>query len=321
MAQIKLTILSPCYNGEEFIAKYFENILEQTFKAYEIIIVNDGSSDNSDSVIRQYKKIFEDKGIVFKYLNKTKNQGHAKAINDGLKLVEGQYLMWPDIDDHMHPTHLEKHVAYMEEHEDVDLAIGRSAVFNIENLNEPLYYAWDYFPKTKQELIKKFIYAEGNNIGFMSGTFIVKTNFLWSVYKNKDIYSDILVGPTIQMVFPSIYLGKTGYIDECTFDYYIHGSNQHIVNERRDSSNYSIVYENVVDQLNIKRDEAIRIKKMARNVTNRLHLSYALKQGKKEIGDEAWNRLKADNGIRAKELLKYIILNIEPLRKLYVKLF
>lgn len=99
MNSVKLSILSPCYNGEKFIARYLDNILEQTFKDFEVIIINDGSKDNSNEIIRGYQKIFEDKGITFKYLNKKVNEGHAKAIDDGLKLVDGQYLMWPDIDD------------------------------------------------------------------------------------------------------------------------------------------------------------------------------------------------------------------------------
>ena len=110
MNSVKLSILSPCYNGEKFIARYLDNILEQTFKDFEVIIINDGSKDNSNEIIRGYQKIFEDKGITFKYLNKKVNEGHAKAIDDGLKLVDGQYLMWPDIDDYMHKNHPELHM-------------------------------------------------------------------------------------------------------------------------------------------------------------------------------------------------------------------
>ena len=105
MGRVKLSILSPCYNGEKFIGRYLENILEQSFQNYELIIVNDGSTDKSDEIIKKYKKIFEEKKITFKYLSKLQNEGHARAINDGLKMVDGQYLMWPDIDDYMHQKH------------------------------------------------------------------------------------------------------------------------------------------------------------------------------------------------------------------------
>ena len=61
MGRVKLSILSPCYNGEKFIGRYLENILEQSFQNYELIIVNDGSTDKSDEIIKKYKKIFEEK--------------------------------------------------------------------------------------------------------------------------------------------------------------------------------------------------------------------------------------------------------------------
>lgn len=319
MNSVKLSILSPCYNGEKFIARYLDNILEQTFKDFEVIIINDGSKDNSNEIIRGYQKIFEDKGITFKYLNKKVNEGHAKAIDDGLKLVDGQYLMWPDIDDYMHKNHLEAHVKYMESHDSVDLAIGKSAVYNIKNLSTPLYYAWEKFPVTKEKLVNEFILAEDKNIGFMSGTFIIKTDFLWKIYPDRNIYSEIFVGPTIQMVFPALYLGKTGYIKEWTFDYYIHGNNQHIANEKRDFSSIQIVYENVVNHLKLDNNESERIKRMARNVTNRLNLGYAIKNGEKKMGIDAWKNLSKDDGIRFKEIIKYLILKIEPLRRLYLK--
>ncbi len=320
MNQIKLSILSPCYNGEKYIEKYFKNILEQTFNEYEVIIVNDGSKDNSDSIIRKYKKIFEDKGITFKYLNKPQNEGHAKAISDGLKLVTGKYLMWPDIDDYMHEDHLEKHVQYMENNEDVDLCIGKSAVYNVNDLLTPLFYAWNYFPKDKKSLIKDFMLSEKQNVGFMSGTFILKTEFLWSVYPKKDIYSQISVGPTIQMVFPAVYLGKVGYLSECTFDYYIHGNNQHLVNELNQYKKIKLVYDNVLDDIGIVGKESEKLKKRATNVSDRMVFCYAFRNNDLLMAKQAWKNLKSNNGIRFKEWVKYIILNIKPINVIFFKL-
>ena len=54
MGRVKLSILSPCYNGEKFIGRYLENILEQSFQNYELIIVNDGSTDNYKKVQKNF---------------------------------------------------------------------------------------------------------------------------------------------------------------------------------------------------------------------------------------------------------------------------
>ena len=60
---------------------------------------------------------------------------------------------------------------------------------------------------------------------------------------------------------------------------------------------------------------------MARNVTSRLHLSYAIKHDKTQIGIDAWEHLKKDRGVRTKELIKYLILKNHILRKIYVKYY
>ena len=51
-----VSILIPCYNGEKFLDRCFECLLKQTYKTIEIIIVNDGSTDNSENIILKYKK-------------------------------------------------------------------------------------------------------------------------------------------------------------------------------------------------------------------------------------------------------------------------
>lgn len=318
MGQIKLSIISPCYNGEKFIGKYFDNLLEQTFQEYELIIVNDGSTDLSNEIIKKYRNKFESLGICVKYIYKTVNEGHAEAINDGLKLVNGKYLMWPDIDDYMYPDHIEKRVSFMEEDPELGIAIGKVAVRDIRNADKIIYYAWRDFPDNKQKLIESFVLGEDNNIGYMSGNFIVRTESLWKVYGNKSIYSDIKTGPTIQMVFPMFYFEKVGYIRECTFDYYIHGNNQHFVHEKEQYANIATIYNNVIAQMNIPESDAEKIKKMARNASNRLLLSYALKCEDKVLGKKAWTQLKTGQGIRMKEFLKYMIMRTYLLNKIYV---
>lgn len=315
----KLSILSPCYNGERFLDNYFSNLMEQTYQDYEIIIVNDGSTDNSDKIIQKYKDIFEKKGYTFKYLNKQKNEGHAKAINDGLKLVEGTYLMWPDIDDHMHSDHLASRIFFMDNNQEYDIALGKCGVYDVNNLETPLFYAWKIFPKTKKELINEFILGEDKNIGFMSGIFIIRTQSFFEIYKTRSIYADIKVGPTIQMVFPLLYKGKTGYIDNDTFDYYIHGNNQHIANAKSDYYNIQLVYENVVEQIGLEATEAKKIIAMAQNVSNRLLLSYSLRVNDKVLAKNSWKKLKNNCGVRLKEAMKYIIIRSPLLYKIYTK--
>ena len=65
-----VSIIVPCYNGEKFIDRCFKSILNQTYRNVELIIINDGSTDNSEDIILGYKNKFEQLGIKFKYIYK-----------------------------------------------------------------------------------------------------------------------------------------------------------------------------------------------------------------------------------------------------------
>ena len=97
----KISIIVPVYNSEKYLNKCINNLIKQTLTDIEIIIINDGSIDNSDKIIRSYK----DKRI--KYLNK-KNEGIAVTRNKGIKKSTGKYITFVDSDDYIDITFCEK---------------------------------------------------------------------------------------------------------------------------------------------------------------------------------------------------------------------
>lgn len=94
MKNEKISVIIPVYNTEKYIEKCINSILEQTYNNIELIIINDGSTDNSESII---KKIIKNKNNV-KY-KKIKNSGVAHARNVGLSLATGKYVGFVDSDD------------------------------------------------------------------------------------------------------------------------------------------------------------------------------------------------------------------------------
>ena len=108
-----VSIVTPCYNGEEYVNRYFESILNQTYKHLELIFVNDGSTDCTEEIALSYKEALEKQGIRFVYLYQP-NGRQAKAVNTGLKEITGDYLIWPDSDDLLTPDSVEKRVAFLE---------------------------------------------------------------------------------------------------------------------------------------------------------------------------------------------------------------
>lgn len=93
MSKFTISVLMSAYNAERFIKYAIESILSQTYQDFEFIIVNDGSTDNTDSIITTYN----DSRIV--YIKNPKNLGLIASLNKGLKIAKGDYIARMDADD------------------------------------------------------------------------------------------------------------------------------------------------------------------------------------------------------------------------------
>lgn len=100
----KVSVIVPVYNVEEYIDKCLDTLTNQTFKDYELIIINDGSPDNSESIILDYQKKYPK---LIKYYKK-ENGGLSSARNYGIEKSTGEYLMFIDSDDYVSNDMVEK---------------------------------------------------------------------------------------------------------------------------------------------------------------------------------------------------------------------
>lgn len=105
----KVSVIIPVYNAEKYIEKTINSVLEQTYKDYEIILVDDCSKDNSREVIEQYVR--DNENIVYFCLEE--NSGAAVARNKGLELAKGRYIAFLDSDDTWESSKLEKQILQM----------------------------------------------------------------------------------------------------------------------------------------------------------------------------------------------------------------
>ena len=110
MKKVKVSVLMPAYNVEKYVGAAIESILNQTFTDFEFIIINDGSTDNTAKIIKEYAK--KDKRIRF--INHTKNKGLIAVLNEGLDLCNGEYIARMDSDDISLPERFAKQVTYMD---------------------------------------------------------------------------------------------------------------------------------------------------------------------------------------------------------------
>lgn len=107
----KVTLIVPVYNSEEYIGKCLESILKQTYQDFEIMVVNDGSKDNSQKVINYYKENFPDKIISIEQENK----GVSKTRNESIRKAKSKYIMFIDNDDYLDKDYIETFVKTAEE--------------------------------------------------------------------------------------------------------------------------------------------------------------------------------------------------------------
>ncbi len=123
MNNIKISVLMPAYNSENFISKSIESIINQSFSNYEIIIVDDGSNDSTKEIIEMYSR----KNGKIRFFSKS-NSGITESLNYGLKFCEGKWIARLDADDLCNFNRLKKQLLVAESSNKLGL-IGSDAIF------------------------------------------------------------------------------------------------------------------------------------------------------------------------------------------------
>jgi len=100
----KISVIIPAYNVEKYVEKTLKSLIDQTFYDFEAIIINDGSTDNTEKII---KEVLQDANFQWKLINQD-NQGVSAARNRGIIESKGEYICFLDADDYYHPSFLEK---------------------------------------------------------------------------------------------------------------------------------------------------------------------------------------------------------------------
>ena len=127
---MQLSVILPVYNVEDYIAEAIDSILTQTYTDYELIIVDDGSTDRTPEIVRDNAT---DKKV--KIITNATNQGLTKSLNIGIAEAKGKYIARQDGDDISLPTRLAEQVAFMEENPKIALLGTDMQVLNEDKLH------------------------------------------------------------------------------------------------------------------------------------------------------------------------------------------
>lgn len=253
---VDISIIVPIYNSEKYLKKCIDSLVNQTKKEVEFILVNDGSSDNSEKIIKEYN----DKRI--KYF-KNKNQGIGKTRNFGIEKATGKYIMFIDSDDYIDKNACK--ILYKEiENEKADLIV------------------FDYYRvKKKQNIEVKIPTFKATNLR-KNNELLLNINlgpcnkiYRSSLIKSNDIkFEENLKYEDTLFVVKTIYnASKIVKIDKTLHYYVIHDKSETTV---RDEKVFDII--KVVDKIRNHLKEDMTIQETVDKLTVRILTNYTIQQ-------------------------------------------
>ncbi len=151
----RVSVLMPVYNAERYLSEAIESILNQTYENFEFIIVNDGSTDQSLKIIRNFEMSDSRINIISR-----DNTGIVGALNDGLEIASGEYIARMDADDVSLPDRLEAQVDYMNSNPDCVIVGGHAWVIDPDGDILKLYRR----PLHHEDIMEQLLQADGGAI-------------------------------------------------------------------------------------------------------------------------------------------------------------
>lgn len=200
-----VSVLTPCYNAEKYIHRLLDSILEQTHPRLEMYIIDDGSTDRSAEIIQSYIPKFERRGYKLNYVYQT-NQGRSYAVNRGLKLISGDYLLWPDSDDYYSDkSAIQEMVNVLDaSNESVSMVRVQYCVRESNSLKVVGKLKVDDETRYKTDLFEDCLLGQ-NGFWYPPGGKMIKVKHMDMLIPGRDIYVEKNAGQNVQILLPLLY--------------------------------------------------------------------------------------------------------------------
>lgn len=245
MINKKISVIIPVYNGEKYLDESIQSIINQTFTNFELIIINDSSTDNSKNIILKWMS--EDNRI--KILENKYQKGLPGALNTGLENCTGEYIARADADDINRPYRFLEQIRFFENNPNVSIVGGGYKLFGLNNNREifhtsnELKLSWKFitntyfchpsvmFKSTILNTIKHYPEVACEDFAFFSkilksyrGTNINK--ILVDYRQHSSNYSNTAkenIEKSVKKTFEDNYLFYTGSLENSNIFYEFHG--------------------------------------------------------------------------------------------------
>ena len=140
-----ISIAIPAYNCDRYISHSIQSVLNQTFEDWELILLNDGSTDHTSEIMQSYAQ----RDSRIRVIDENKNCGLIRRLNQSVALARGKFYARMDSDDIMHPERLKTQISYLLEHPDINV-LGSTAYAIDENNEITAYLDCAEFPNPPQ---------------------------------------------------------------------------------------------------------------------------------------------------------------------------
>ncbi|MEH8230670.1 MULTISPECIES: glycosyltransferase family 2 protein [Aeromonas] len=204
----KVSVITPCFNGEQFIHRLLDSVLMQDYPCIEMCVIDDGSTDDSAEVIKSYIPRFSAKGYQLTYLYQD-NSGQSVAINKGLQWMTGDYLVWPDSDDFYAVESAITQLVQVLEASDEKTSMARCHCNLLDEvtLKRVGEFTVNSNNAKKTELFEDCLFAQ-NGFWFVPGNYMAKVAQLREVLPSLTIYTEKNAGQNWQLMLPLLYNRK-----------------------------------------------------------------------------------------------------------------
>lgn len=211
---MKVSVVVPVYNVEKYLKRCLDSIVNQTYKNIEIILINDGSKDNSRDICEEYEKNYENIFLI-----NQDNGGLSAARNTGLKLINGDAVTFVDSDDWLELDAIEYYVDSMKKYNADIVVTNNIRTKNYqEKIPQPDSIKEDVL--TQEEYAKKFFKIGGNSIEYYAWSKLYKREIMEGVEFPVGLFAEDVLGTFRYMKNAQSIV----YSNRVTYNYFINDS-------------------------------------------------------------------------------------------------
>lgn len=211
-----ISVIMPAYNAEAYISEAISSILNQTYSNFEFIIIDDGSTDRTASIISKYAQ----KDNRIKVITLRVNRGLAYALNRGLDAAHGTYIARMDADDISLPTRFEQQIAYLKKHKNVVAVGGQAELIN----KKGRIIGLKSFPDDPKQLYKLMFEAMPIQHPIL---------MTYAKYMKQSRYENKTTAEDVSMFFKLLRFGDFGNIQNVIFQYRVHSDSNSLKNLKK----------------------------------------------------------------------------------------